>query len=220
MEAAAWLAGEAWSDQPSCVPETIARFMRNWNDSLPDDRRDLLKPYIPRVIGLAKDVATEERRAWLAMDWLTRECAPAWLDLAGLGDHANAMRELPEITGKESYLASLDVSAAAWAAARTAGRTAARAAARAARDAALAAWTPLGPPLGRPLYAARAAAWDAARAAARTAALDAARAAALDDAPDAAAWDAARAAADKLLMPTRDGLIVSAQALLERMITA
>ncbi len=52
MEAAAWVAGEPWSDHPECVCPVIGAFMRSWNDSLPDDRRTaLLLPLIPATIG-------------------------------------------------------------------------------------------------------------------------------------------------------------------------
>ena len=39
---------------------------------------------VVRVLGTATTPEAEERRAWMATDWLTRTFAPAWLDLAGL----------------------------------------------------------------------------------------------------------------------------------------
>lgn len=41
MEAAAYLAGEPHSDHPKCVSPVIATFLRNWNDGLPDDQRQM-----------------------------------------------------------------------------------------------------------------------------------------------------------------------------------
>ena len=165
MEAVAFVAGEPWSDHPKCACPVISTFLRSWNDDLLDDERDtLLRPLIPQLIGTRGDVAMERRRATMAADWLIRVHTPAWLRLAKLDAHADALAALPEITDFAqcpSLMPTLN---------------AAKQDADAARDAA---WD-----------AARDAAWDAARAAARAAARDAAWAAARDAARDAA-WDAA-----------------------------
>jgi hypothetical protein len=201
MELVSWVAGEPWSDHPECVCPVIAAFLRAWNDGLPDGERDtLLRPLIPLVMNTRATTAIERRRALMAADWLVREHTPAWLRLAKLDAHADALAALPEITDMAqcpSLMPILEAArtdaaaawAAAWAAAGDAARDAAWAAAwAAARDAAwAAAWA-----------AARDAAWAAARAAARDAAWAAARAAAWAAAGDAArtaAGDAARTAA-------------------------
>ena len=199
MEAVAWLAGEAHSDHPACVCPVLGAFVRSWNDSLDDAMRQKLKPFIPRMVSTSTDGRSEER-AWMCLDWLTRECAPAFMDLTpALQSHGAALRVLPEITSHAGLTHARPVLKAARAAARAAAWDAARAAAGA---------------------AARAAAWDAARAAAGAAAWDAARAAATD-AAGAAAWDAARAAAraagGKTLAPVVATLQDSAFALLDRM---
>ena len=80
MEAAAYFANEPFSDHPACVCPTLGAFLRNWNDSVDNATRQRLKPYISRVIGTAGD-GNEIRRAWMCMDWLTRECGPAFMDL-------------------------------------------------------------------------------------------------------------------------------------------
>jgi hypothetical protein len=221
-EAIAWLAGEPHSDHPSCLSPVLGAFLRSWNDGMrTNEDRQQLKPFLPRCIGTGND-GHDEARAWMATDWQVRVSAPAWLELVGLADHAQALRGLPEITAatratwdpilkaarKDSAAAWAAAWDAAWAAARAAARDAARAAAR---DAA---WD-----------AARDAAGDAARAAARDAARDAAGAAARAAARDAAgaaagdaARDAARAAAWAALAPTVVELQVSAFDLLERMV--
>jgi hypothetical protein len=203
MEAVAYIAGEPWSDHPECASRVISSFLVSWNDSLPDADRQMLKPFIPRLVGTRTTKADEETRAWMLTDWLARECAPAWMRLAGLTDQAEMVEALAPITSAASakkaqptLTAARKESAAAWDAAWAAPWDAARAAARAA--AGDAAWD---------------AAWDAARAAAGAAAWDAARAAAWD-AARAAAWDAAWAA----LQPTVKALQVSALGLLDRMI--
>ena len=84
MEAVAFVAGEAWSDTPACASPAVGAFLRTWNDALSDDDRDRLLPaavWVPRLVGSRGDDATEERRAYLALDWLVRVHTPAWLDL-------------------------------------------------------------------------------------------------------------------------------------------
>jgi hypothetical protein len=218
MELVAYIADEPFSDHPECVCPVLGAFVRAWNDGLPNDERDaILKPILPRLIGSRGSNALEERRALMAANWLVRVHTPAWLRLAKLDAHADALSALPEITAFAQVpsirgpieAARRDADAAwdaAWAAVRAAAWDAAWAAVRAA------AWD-----------AARAAAWDAAWAAARAAAWDAAWAAAWDAAWAAvraaarnAAWDAAWAA----LKETRLTLQRSAAELVERMIEA
>ena len=239
MEAAAFFAGEMHSDHPACVSPVLGAFLRNWNDSVDDDFRQKLKPYIQRVIDTAND-GKDEVRAWMATDWLVRVCAPAWLDLAKLTEHAMALRTADEINSSESAIKAQPSINAARAAARDAARdTSVDASGDAGGNAAwVAAWD-----------AARVAAWDAARVAAGNAARNATGAAAWDAARDAArdasrdafvdasvesarnaawaaaraaarvaAWDAARVAAGNALKPTVELLQDSALALLDRMI--
>ena len=200
MEAVAFVAGEPWSDHPECACPVISIFLRAWNDALPDNDRDqLLRPLIPRLINTRGSTALENRRSLMAADWLIRVHTPAWLRLAGLTAHADALSALPEITDmaqvpsiRGPIEAARRDAAAAWAAA----------------------WDTAGD-------AARAAAWDTAGAAAAAAAWAAARAAAWDAAGDAAwdaAGDAAGAAAWAALSATRLELQQSALALVERMI--
>ena len=132
MEYVAWITGEPWSDHPQCVDPVIASFMRGWNDGLPTDeaRTRLLTPLATLVIGTRTTGAAQDRRAFMATDWAVRTYAPAWLRLAGLTDHADALAALPELVD----VATCDAArrgpvAAAGAAARAAAGAAARAAA-------------------------------------------------------------------------------------------
>ena len=217
MEAVAYVAGEPHSDRPKCVCPVIATLLRSWNDALPDDetRTRLLMPLIPVVIGTRADKATEERRSYMALDWLIRVNLPAFLELTpALQPHAAIIRAMPVITGMASALdAGPNVRAASdavWATASVAARAASVAASAAASAAAS--------------VAASAAAWDSACDAARDAACDAASDAASDavcdaacDAACATTWAAARAAADEVLAPTVQELQASAQELVRRM---
>ena len=230
MEAVAYIANEPWSDHPECASPVLGAFLRSWNDSLADVDRQMLKPLIPRLVGTKESAKIEQERAWMATDWLARECAPAFLRVAGLTEHAEALEGLVALTtSKRAEKAQPTLAAArdaAWDAARDAARDAAWAAAGAAawdaaRDAAgAAAWAATWDAAWDAARdAAWDAAWDAARAAARDAAWDAARAAARDAAraaAGAAAGDAARAA----LEPTVKQLQASALLLIDRMIDA
>ena len=154
MEAVAWWAGRTHGDNPPCVANVLGVYGRNLNDVLDDDKRQLLKRYIPLLPGTAAD-GKDETRAYIALDWLIRTYTPAWLDVAGLSEEAAALRDVRRIA---------DVAAAA--AAAPVIRRAADKSAAARGAAGDAAWD-----------AARAAAWDAAWAAARDAAWAAAWAA-------------------------------------------
>ncbi len=202
MEAVAYVAGDPWSDHPECVSPVLGAFLRSWNDSLADVDRQMLKPLIPRLVGTKASKKVEEKRAWMATDWLARECAPAFLRAAGLTEHAEALEGLAALTTtKRAEKAQPTLAAArdaAWAAAGAAARAAAWEAA----------WDAAGDAAG-------VAAWAAAGAAARDAAGAAAWAAA-GAAAWAAAWDAVWAA----LEPTVKQLHVSALLLVERMIEA
>jgi len=55
MEFASYLAGERWSDHPSCTDPTLSTLPRSVNATLSDGRRNELVVDIPRVIGLRGD---------------------------------------------------------------------------------------------------------------------------------------------------------------------
>jgi hypothetical protein len=124
----AWTVARGWDfgDHPTEAPATIASFLRSWNDALPDDetRTRLLRPLVEELAAVEvwdTSAEAEERRAWLATDWLVRELAPAFLDLTdALRPHGGILRALAPVLSRE---------AAARAAARDAARDAARAAA-------------------------------------------------------------------------------------------
>jgi hypothetical protein len=179
MEWVSHLAGEPHSDMPACVSPVLRAFCVALNDGLADGPRQRLRPYLARTIGTAGD-GLDPDRAWLAMDWLTRTYAPAWLSLAGLDDSARDLRAAAPLSAIDQLLAALDLlgparrrAADAWrssGAVRLATGRLARVSARAT------AWS-----------AAPAAAWAAARCGVGNMAGDRARAAARAIAGDAAA---------------------------------
>ncbi len=199
LEVASMLAGQPFSDSPPCVSPVLRTFGVKLNDVLPDDVRQQLLPLAPRLLNTAGD-GRDPVRSWLALDWLVRSYAPAWLTLAGQHAPAAGLRLLARIDTParlQDAKPALSAAKAAGDAARAAAWAAAGAAARdAAGDAAGdAAWAAAG---AAARDAARAAVRDAARAAAGDAAWAAARdaaGAAAGDAARAAAWDAAGDAA-------------------------
>src|SRR5271166_4080400 len=193
MEAVAWWAGKDHTDHPPCVANVLGDYGRSLNDLLPDDRRQLLKPYIPLLPGTAGD-GRDETRSYIALDWLVRTWTPAFLELAGIDAadlRAHGKVDSLDAAGSIGRLvrAARDKAAAA----RVAAGVAAGAAADEAADeaAGAAAWNAAGAAGG-------AAAWAAGGAAARDAAVYAGGAAARDAAGaagGAAAWNAAGDAA-------------------------
>ena len=74
MEAVAYIAGEPWSDHPVCACPVLTSFMVAWNDGLQNDaeRDRLLKPLVEQLIDTRSTPAVEERRSYMALDWLIR----------------------------------------------------------------------------------------------------------------------------------------------------
>ena len=137
MEAVAFIAGEPWTDHPKCASRVIGAFMRSWNDDLDDDQRQMLKPYVLRLVGTAGTPDQEDRRAFMAADWAVRTYTPVFLRLAGLTDDADALERLPAIVDITTAKSAMDtisgarkradaawdaVGDAAWAAAWAAAR--------------------------------------------------------------------------------------------------
>ena len=52
MEMASYLAGERWSDHPSCTHPVLAELARSVNDATSDAARQRLAPMVPDVVGL------------------------------------------------------------------------------------------------------------------------------------------------------------------------
>jgi len=72
MELASYLAGEPWSDHPSCTHSLLASLARDINDHVGDYARTRLAPHIPEVIGLKGDDPRVDA-------WIAREAALAAL---------------------------------------------------------------------------------------------------------------------------------------------
>ena len=129
MEAVSYVAGEPWSDTPACACPVLGAFMRAWNDDLPEADRDrLLRPLVRRLVGSRSTPEVEARRSWLAMDWLVRTHAPAWLQLVpALVPHADVLTDLSPIMDAQTATAHQSTFNAARDATEDAAGSAARA---------------------------------------------------------------------------------------------
>ena len=76
MELASFLAGERWSDHPSCTHPLLAEVARNVNDRTSDGDRPLLAPLIPSVVGLTTDDVRADARIALHCALVALPVAP------------------------------------------------------------------------------------------------------------------------------------------------
>jgi len=216
MEAVSALAGEPWSNSPSCTSPVIAAYARSLNDWLPDGARQRLKVYIPRLVGTAEP-ELELRRAFACADAAVRVFAPLAFAAAGLVEEVAKLGALAPVdresaesarSAAESARSAAESAESAELAARSAAASSAwsaalsmRSAAESARSAALSARS-----AARSAESAPAAAQAAAESAARLAARLAESAQAATESATQSARSAARSAAFELL----DRLIAAA----------
>jgi hypothetical protein len=69
MELASMLAGEQFSDHPQTVCPMVGSFLRAYNDSIDETRRQDLYEYASRVVGSRADTDVERARADMLMVW-------------------------------------------------------------------------------------------------------------------------------------------------------
>jgi hypothetical protein len=88
MELASMLAGEPFSDHPAAVCPVIGSFLRAYNDSIDDDRRQDLYAYASRVVGSRAAISVQRDRAERLAEWAfemqRRQWTSRYLPLARL----------------------------------------------------------------------------------------------------------------------------------------
>lgn len=94
MEAVAWLAGEPHSDHPICACPVISRYCMALNDRMPDEQRQRLIAFLPRLIGSHSPDHCQRRYEYLARQAVT-VFVPLALDAARLPKLAAKLRALP-----------------------------------------------------------------------------------------------------------------------------
>jgi hypothetical protein len=97
MEAVAYVAGEPHSDHPKCASKVLTSFLISLNDRWDSDDRQLLKPFIRRLINTATGPEDEETRRWMLADWLIHEYAPGIFRHVGLTAEAERFEQLGAI---------------------------------------------------------------------------------------------------------------------------
>jgi len=88
MELASMLAGEPFSDHPASVCPVVGSFLRAYNDSIDDGRRQDLYTYASRVVGSRSSIGVQRERADLLAEWAfdmqRRQWTSRYLPLARL----------------------------------------------------------------------------------------------------------------------------------------
>lgn len=85
------------ADHPS-ISRPIRAYIMSLNDQWDDEARQHLRPYAARVLCTATGrLEDEERRAWMAADWLIRTYAPTWLRRIGEIAAADALSHAPAV---------------------------------------------------------------------------------------------------------------------------
>jgi hypothetical protein len=126
MEFASYLAGERWSDHPSCTHPLLAQLARQVNDRIGDAERQRLVTLIPLVVGRTGDEHTwirlpvevvastilgvpEIAQRVLAAGLLQAEqrCAAGGPDLADTGRQARAALDL--VPAAEAWVEHLEI---------------------------------------------------------------------------------------------------------------
>lgn len=67
MELVSYIADEPWSDNPQCTCPILTNYAIRLNDKFNDEHRQLLKPFIPLMIGTRADDPTQIARKQLIM---------------------------------------------------------------------------------------------------------------------------------------------------------
>jgi hypothetical protein len=138
MDAVNWLVHGKHGDQPECACPVIGAYVIRGNDAMPDDVRQRLIAYLPRIAG-SRSADHEAARLRVMVMAAVRVFAPHALDAAGLHDHAATLRAAWAAWAAWAADAAAEVAEAEAAVARLARAEAAAAWAADAADAARAA---------------------------------------------------------------------------------
>ena len=78
MELASMLAGESFSDHPACVCPVIGSFLRAYNDSVNDERRQDLYEYASLVVDSASTPLIQQARSEHLREWASQMRGRRW----------------------------------------------------------------------------------------------------------------------------------------------
>jgi hypothetical protein len=123
MEAVAWLEGLPHSDRPACTCPVIGAFVRGINDAMPDDIRQRLVAYLPRLVGTVAPEFEQARAEYLTRMAVT-VIAPLALEARGFHEEAADLRAMPPDASMGDLRDATDAAATTAAAAAAAATTA------------------------------------------------------------------------------------------------
>ncbi len=101
MEMASYLAGEKWSDHPSCTHPLLAHLARMVNDTVDDHTRTRLAPMIPDVVGLISSDPRANPRIALCAALQALPIAPATRQSVLAVGALSAERVLADLEGRD-----------------------------------------------------------------------------------------------------------------------
>lgn len=104
MELASMLAGEPFSDHPAAVCPVIGSFLRAYNDSIGDERRQDLYAYASRVVGTRAGLDVQRERAQRLADWAVNMQERRWTRFLPLSRlRALGLRRQPSVHAIGTY---------------------------------------------------------------------------------------------------------------------
>lgn len=101
MELASMLAGEPFSDQPASVCPLIGSFLRAYNDSIDDERRQDLYQYAARVVGSRSSEEVRRARAQRLTAWALHLQQRRWTRLVPRRVRAMAWQPRLDVIGPQ-----------------------------------------------------------------------------------------------------------------------
>ena len=113
MELVSWLAGEGFTDAPSCASPVLRRYTIRLNDRWDTEQRQTLKPFLPRMVGTGGD-GKDAARVEIAQRMLCTDLLGPWLRLAGMDERADALTALVAATPEELRRTLYEIRTEAW----------------------------------------------------------------------------------------------------------
>jgi len=96
MEVVAFLAGGPHTDHPRCACPIVSGYVRHINDNMPDDHRQRLLPYLPRLVDSVSEDHEQARHEYFAWQ-AVRVFAPAALRAQGYRRYARSLENAADL---------------------------------------------------------------------------------------------------------------------------
>lgn len=96
MEVVAFLAGGPHTDHPRCACPIVSGYVLHINDNMPDDQRQRLLPYLPRLVDSVSEDHEQARHEYFAWQ-AVRVFAPAALRAQGYRRYARSLENAADL---------------------------------------------------------------------------------------------------------------------------